>query len=105
MMTSVLSAVELGEVRWRKSTKSSASGCVEVAVLPGGNRAVRHSKDPSGPALVFTLIEWEAFIGGVQAREEDLVVPAPSPLKSASDYDDRPKIQQPPPTTVFSEPD
>ena len=79
MMTSVLSAIELGEVRWCKSTKSGASGCVEVAVLPGGDRAVRHSKDPSGPALIFTVIEWEAFIGGVQAHEESLVTPELDP--------------------------
>ena len=72
-MTKVLSAIELGEVPWRKSTKSGPSGCVEVAILPDGDRAVRHSKDPSGPALIFTLAEWEAFIGGVQAREEGLV--------------------------------
>jgi predicted secreted Zn-dependent protease len=77
-MTSVLSAVELGEVRWNKSTKSGASGCVEVAILPDGDRAVRHSKDPSGPALIFTLVEWEAFIGGVQAHEEGLVISEPS---------------------------
>ena len=40
---------------WRKSTYSNGSGgnCVEVADLPNG-RAVRDSKHPEGPILVFT---------------------------------------------------
>jgi hypothetical protein len=40
---------------WRKSTYSNGSGgnCVEVADLPDG-RAVRDSKHPQGPILVFT---------------------------------------------------
>lgn len=71
-MTTVLSAVVLGAVSWVKSTKSDANGCVEVAKLPKGDRAVRHSQDPSGPALIFSSREWDAFIAGVQAREEGL---------------------------------
>ncbi|MGK5737461.1 DUF397 domain-containing protein [Micromonospora sp. URMC 103] len=41
--------------RWRKSTRSGASGgnCVEVADNPPGIVAVRDSKDPSRPALTF----------------------------------------------------
>jgi Domain of unknown function (DUF397) len=40
---------------WRKATPSNSSGaCVEVAALPGGDVAVRNSRYPSGPALVFT---------------------------------------------------
>ncbi|MGN9789335.1 DUF397 domain-containing protein [Nonomuraea sp. ZG12] len=34
--------------------------------LSGGRVAVRDSKDPDGPALVFTDPEWKAFIGGVK---------------------------------------
>ncbi|MEU3166054.1 DUF397 domain-containing protein [Streptosporangium sp. NPDC006930] len=44
---------------WRKSTLSGANtdNCVEVANLPGGNRAVRDSKNPNGPMLNFTFDE------------------------------------------------
>lgn len=72
IMTTVLSAVMLGAVSWVKSTKSEATGCVEVAKLPKGKRAVRHSQNPSGPALIFSSREWDAFIAGIQAREEGL---------------------------------
>jgi hypothetical protein len=55
---------------WRKSSLSGQMGnCVEVAVLDGGEVAVRNSRHPVGPALVFTPAEWSAFVGGVQRRE------------------------------------
>ncbi len=63
----------LGPVAWVKSTKSEANGCVEVAKLPQGDRAVRQSQDPSGPALIFSSREWDAFIAGVHAREQGLI--------------------------------
>lgn len=59
---------------WRKSSYSGGNGgnCVEVAVLPDGNRAVRDSKDPGGAKLAFTADEWAAFAAGVKAGEFDL---------------------------------
>lgn len=52
---------------WRKSSLSAQQdNCVEVAVLPGGGRAVRDSKDRNGPMLYFTKSEWRAFISGVK---------------------------------------
>jgi Domain of unknown function (DUF397) len=72
-MTKVLSAAVLGAVGWVKSTKSETNGCVEVAKLPEGDRAVRHSQDPTGPALIFNSREWHAFVEGIQAREEGLI--------------------------------
>ncbi|MFI7707049.1 DUF397 domain-containing protein [Nonomuraea sp. NPDC049480] len=64
---------ELNTATWRKSTRSGPDGgnCVEVAELSGGRRGVRDSKNPTGPALVFTPGEWNAFIGGVKAGEFD----------------------------------
>jgi hypothetical protein len=64
---------ELNTATWRKSTRSGPDGgnCVEVAELSGGRRGVRDSKNPTGPALVFTHGEWNAFIGGVKAGEFD----------------------------------
>jgi hypothetical protein len=54
-------------VRWHKSSFSSASGqCVEVAPV-AGTIAVRDSKNPDGPELVFTRQAWAAFVDGVKA--------------------------------------
>ena len=58
---------------WRKSRRSDSNGgqCVEVASV-GDNIAVRDSKNPTGPVLIFTLAEWAALIGGVKDGEFDL---------------------------------
>ena len=58
---------------WRKSTRSGAQGgnCVEVAEMPDGSVAVRDSKNPEGGRLIFSLAEWDAFIGGVKDGEFD----------------------------------
>jgi hypothetical protein len=63
--------MDLANLTWRKSTFSSPHGgnCVEVADLPGGGRAVRDSKDREGPALQFTVGEWDAFVAGVRNGE------------------------------------
>ncbi|AGL13555.1 hypothetical protein L083_0045 [Actinoplanes sp. N902-109] len=34
--------------------------------------AVRDSKNPHGPALIFTTDEWDAFVGGAKDGEFDL---------------------------------
>jgi hypothetical protein len=55
---------------WRKSSLSGNLGnCVEVAELGDGGVAVRNSRHPTGPALVFTPAEWAAFVGGVHRDE------------------------------------
>lgn len=62
---------ELETATWRKSTRSGPDGgnCVEVAELSGGSRGVRNSKELTGPALIFTASEWDAFIEGVKNGE------------------------------------
>ena len=48
---------------WRKSSHSNPSGnCVETALLPSGWVAIRDSKSPGGPVLVFTPSQWAAFL-------------------------------------------
>ena len=65
-------AGQLHGVTWQKSRRSNPSGnCVECAVLPGGSVAVRNSRDPEGPALIYTPAEIEAFILGVRDGDFD----------------------------------
>ncbi|MEU5382115.1 DUF397 domain-containing protein [Streptomyces sp. NPDC005968] len=67
-------ADSLHDVTWMKSRYSTADGnCVEVALLTGGDVAVRNSRDPQGPALVYTRAEIAAFIAGVKDGEFDLI--------------------------------
>ena len=60
-------ASELQGTTWVKSSRSGPTGgnCVQLAVLPGGGIAVRNSRHPEGPALIFTGAEWNAFMHGV----------------------------------------
>jgi hypothetical protein len=65
-------ADRLVSARWRKSVASNPTGsCVEVAELADGEIAVRNSRYPSGPALIYTRAEVEAFMTGVKNGEFD----------------------------------
>ena len=69
-------ADQLKSARWRKSQASNPSGsCVEVAELPGGAIAMRNSRHPSGPALIYTRAEIVAFLAGVKNGEFDDMCP------------------------------
>jgi hypothetical protein len=65
----VVPAPELTGAVWRKSSFSGQHQCVEVANLSTGEVAVRHSRQPAGPALVFTKDEWSAFLQGAAHGE------------------------------------
>ena len=59
-------------VKWTKSSHSNPNGnCVELAQLADSIIAVRNSRHPSGPALVYTRAEIDAFLIGVKNGEFD----------------------------------
>jgi hypothetical protein len=67
-------AHDLRRAQWRISTYSAnGSTCVEVARNLPGMVAVRDSKDPYGPALVFTPDAWRRFAAAIKAGESGLV--------------------------------
>ncbi|WP_411140946.1 DUF397 domain-containing protein [Streptomyces sp. x-80] len=68
-------ASSIPNVVWKKSRKTMEEGdCVETAALPGGGVAIRNSREPDGPALVYTRKEMIAFIDGVKGNEFDYLV-------------------------------
>ena len=65
-------ATEIKGAGWRKSSASNSQGaCVELAKLGSGEFAVRNSRYPDGPALIYTLAEVAALIEGVKMGEFD----------------------------------
>ncbi|MEV7288499.1 DUF397 domain-containing protein [Streptomyces sp. NPDC093252] len=68
----VPSTDRLHGVRWLRSSHSTgANNCVETARPPrgpwAGLLAVRDSKDPSGPALLFSPESWAGFTAAFHA--------------------------------------
>ncbi|NYT95738.1 DUF397 domain-containing protein [Salinispora sp. H7-4] len=63
-----MSTSDAAVLTWCKSSRSSANGsdCVEVAGL-GEGLAVRDSKDPAGPVLVFGPLAWASFVAGLRS--------------------------------------
>ncbi|MFK0264185.1 DUF397 domain-containing protein [Streptomyces angustmyceticus] len=58
-------------VRWVKASASDGrDDCFELADL-GDSVAVRNSRDPQGPALIFTRSELAAFVDGSRKGEFD----------------------------------
>lgn len=67
-----IAATELVGASWRKSSYSNSQGnCVEFAALSDGSVAVRNSRDPRGPALVYTRAEISALLAGAKDGEFD----------------------------------
>jgi hypothetical protein len=59
--------IEVAEV-WRKSSHSDGNGsdCVEVAAALPAAIAIRDSKDPDGPKLIFNPAAWAAFTAAIR---------------------------------------
>jgi hypothetical protein len=73
-------ATELGDVHWLKSRHSNPNGeCVELAALPNGEFAMRNSRFPAGPVLLYTQGEITAFLAGAKDGVFDHLL-----IKSAS---------------------
>jgi hypothetical protein len=70
-----ISADLLSGVGWRKSTRSGAVGnCVELAPLRTGDIAIRNSRFPAGPALIYSRDEMAAFLTGAKDGEFDDII-------------------------------
>jgi hypothetical protein len=66
---------QLPEVLWYKSRRSNPSGnCVEMAKLAEGQIAVRNSRHPEGPALIYTREEIVALLLGARDGDFDHLV-------------------------------
>jgi hypothetical protein len=71
-------AAGLSGAVWKKSSRSNGNGgnnCVEVAQLDATFDtaiAVRDSKDPSGPALIFGSASWTEFLNSAKSGEFDI---------------------------------
>jgi hypothetical protein len=66
--------MDLTRANWCKSSYSNGNGgaCVEVARNLPGVVAVRDSKDPRGPKLIFEPTQWHTFTSHVRAGEFDV---------------------------------
>jgi hypothetical protein len=53
-------------LKFRKSSYSNPSNCVEVADVPGGDAAVRDSMNPENGHFVVPGGEWGALLGTVR---------------------------------------
>lgn len=66
-----LSDAERARLAWVKATASNAYGqCVQVASAAGGV-AMRDSKNPDGPILLYTRTEFKAFLDGARNGDFD----------------------------------
>ncbi|MEC4020661.1 DUF397 domain-containing protein [Streptomyces sp. H27-D2] len=69
-MTMYVPNAETLRAQWVTSSYSGGGNdCVQAAALDGGRLAVRDSKDPAGPALLFTPHAWQTFVASARGGE------------------------------------
>jgi hypothetical protein len=59
------------EQLFRRSSRCSQGGCVEVALLPDGGASVRDSTDSTQQLLTFKKQQWIHFIASVKNCQFD----------------------------------
>ncbi|MCW2882923.1 MAG: putative regulatory protein [Sphaerisporangium sp.] len=59
------------DLAWRVARDCNTSNCVTVAVTDG-MVALRDTKDPDSPVLLYTESEWQVFIDGAKNGEFDI---------------------------------
>jgi hypothetical protein len=70
-----MAASELGSEGWHKPWSGTNGGsCVEAKRLPDGSVAFRQSKDPEGPALVYSRDEMVSFLEGAKSGQADFLI-------------------------------
>ncbi|KJS58114.1 DUF397 domain-containing protein [Streptomyces rubellomurinus] len=61
---------EISTRGWYKSSYSAqATECVETGRVVSSGMAVRDSKDPNGPALLFPAAAWSSFVTSIKTGE------------------------------------
>ena len=61
---------DLSQATWQKAIRSGGNNnCVETTSRPCDGMAVRDSKNPTGPALLFDHATWTAFTEAIKAGE------------------------------------
>ena len=55
-------------VDWRTSKSCAGGNCVQVAAIDG-SIAIRDSKDPHGPVLMYSAEEWRDFLAGAKGGD------------------------------------
>lgn len=64
---------QLSHATWRRSRHSGKQGnCVELARLSRGSTALRDSKHPHGPALLYPADRMDAFLVAAKDGEFDV---------------------------------
>ncbi|GII31049.1 DUF397 domain-containing protein [Planotetraspora mira] len=63
-------SAHFSDLDWRTASRCTGGNCVEVATA-GEIVAVRDSKDPEGPVLVYTASEWSEFAAKVRKGQYD----------------------------------
>lgn len=64
--------VGLHEAEWHAGRHGDdRDGRIELAILAGGQIAMRNSRDSGGPVLIYTHAEIEAFVAGAKDGDFD----------------------------------
>ncbi|MFI6340185.1 DUF397 domain-containing protein [Streptomyces sp. NPDC050535] len=74
-INSGMPSVDLGTEGWEKPWSGTNGGsCVEAKRLPDGSVAFRQSRDPEGPALVYSRDEMVSFLQGAKSGQADFLI-------------------------------